>query len=173
MFFDYNCKPDSENPIAFLGRAVFFYMAPCASHEDDIGTEVTQCEPGEADFWSVYGVQEDGEHFAIHDRPTAELAVQTLAQIAVLTLKPVQYHDERYGGVPASGPTACLTSIAEWLTETIHRDIDALPEPAIDHDTFRDHALADVRAGFVAYSSYGQDRARNPFLTADTQENAA
>ena len=161
----YNCLPAGVT----LDQFKQFYIAPNRddSSDPDLGTEVVQCEPGEAEFWSIYGVYQEGYSMAVHDeRDEAEL-VRIARQINLdHPSKQWFYRDERFG------PTrVCLDfiEIAEDLTEFIHDD---LPDLDADDwarvDDFDEHPLAPLREAFVVYSDYaGLNTARDPSLPVE------
>ncbi|WP_306150709.1 hypothetical protein [Roseovarius sp. MMSF_3281] len=152
-----------------------FYVAPVrddrSSAEIDslpAPTEIVQCEPGEAEFYTIYGsaISESGcQWMAVHDAHEPQEIVRIAKQINLETGKPFFYRDERYGCVPSFGADLDFTRIAEALTEEIHDELPDLDASDFGRvDDFDNHTLAPMREAFVEFSDYsGLNTARDPY----------
>jgi len=156
-----------------------FYVAPCRNDRSEAerlngdaeSTCIVQCEPGEAEFYSIYGsvVSDRGcEWLAVHDETTPDEIVRIARQINAETGKPFFWRDERYGCLPSYGARLDFVDIAEALTEEIADEIpDLLRDPDARDDDFDNHSLADIREAFVTYSAYSEAEGRDPYLPVD------
>lgn len=151
-----------------------FYIASCRDDKSDAGTETTnetavvQCEPGEAEFWSIYGsaVSDDGcTWLAVHDAYSVTEIVRIARQINAETGKPFFYRDETYGCIPQHGARLDFIEIAEALTEAIHDDLPDLDADDFARvDAFDAHPLAEMREAFVSFTDYaGLNTAADPY----------
>ncbi|AUH35631.1 hypothetical protein CUV01_18810 (plasmid) [Paracoccus tegillarcae] len=75
------------------GTTIFAFSGFRLSPVRDMGGSIEVCDPGEHDFWSVYGFHRDAEEWQIvHDAPWGEIG-ETLARIVDLTGELVEYRD--------------------------------------------------------------------------------
>ncbi len=166
----FSCLSDD----AEIARFSAFYVAPCrdnksqAQIESSEGTEIVQCSPEEAEFWTVYGsdISDQGcTWLAVHDAYSAIEIVRIARQINSETGKPFFYRDDTRGCIPQHGGRLDFCEIAEALTEAIHDDLPDLAEDDFARvDDFDAHALAEMREAFVSYSDYaGRETAANPY----------
>lgn len=165
----FNCLTDDKEIDQFSA----FYVAPVRNDASEAemqgleGTVIVQCEPGEAEGYTIYGsnVTKDGcEWLAVHDEDDVDEIVRIARQINLETGKPFFYRDERYGCVPSDGAYLEFTRIAEALTEEIHDELPDVAAEDFNDDDFDNHVLAPMREAFVTFSNFsGLNTARDPY----------
>ena len=163
----FSCLSDD----AEIARFSAFFVAPCRddrSQGDDEGTEIVQCEAGDAQFWTIYGsdISDNGCTWqAVHDAYSATEIVRIARQINAETGKPFFYRDETHGCLPPHGARLDFCEIAEALIGAIYDDLPELGAGEIIRvDDFDAHPLAEMREAFVTYSDYaGTDAVTSPY----------
>ncbi len=157
----FNCHSEGDTLDKYTG----FYIAPCRNDSSHPETETVQCDPGEAEWWSIYGWLSDGPVFvadAIHDERNEIDIVRIAKQIAKETEAPFTYRDEWNG---ATCEVMDFSDLADWLTGWIHDDLPDTDAEEFREDDFDNHALAGMREAFVTYSDHhGLNTARDPYL---------
>ncbi|PHR62162.1 MAG: hypothetical protein COA43_00530 [Robiginitomaculum sp.] len=74
---DYNCCVDGKEPDWSLYDGI--EIAPCILQD----SYIDQCEPGEEDFWTIYGHRIDGGCIDLHECKTEQQAIRTATMYSI------------------------------------------------------------------------------------------
>lgn len=97
------------------GTTIFDFTGFRVSPVRDMGGSCEVCDPGEHDFWSVYGFHREAEEWQIvHDDTSGDIG-ETLARIVDLTGELIEYRDLSYAYANTR-----LLDLVDLLAERIH-----------------------------------------------------
>lgn len=143
-----NGKPHGDTTAEFLAQFERFELAPV--RQEDGCCEV--CGPSEAEFFSIYGRNADGEALVVHDADDAEeLARVARAILRAFPGKAVCWFDTDTGCLPRPDevPALSIEELADYISDVIFLAIPNGDDPDSRDDDFESHPLAEIREALL------------------------